>query len=212
MQIGIPAEIRGGETRVAATPETVKKFTAKGLNTVLVQSGAGAGASIPDAAYQAEGASIVASAAELYGQSQIVLKVRSPEPEELALMRKDAVLLGLLSPHHAEGIEALARHGLTAFAMEKLPWPGCDSDMHRKRRGCNTHGFGAVENDRPDIARFQLVLPDHIALRLHQRRLVIRYFHHENMCRIKQTVGMLLQTKNRGASGRLIGTQTLEYA
>ena len=75
MQIGIPAEIRGGETRVAATPETVKKFTAKGLHTVLVQSGAGAGASIPDEAYQAAGASIVASAAELYGQSQIVLKV-----------------------------------------------------------------------------------------------------------------------------------------
>jgi len=44
MHIGVPAEIRGGETRVAATPETVKKFTANGLNAVLVQSGAGAGA------------------------------------------------------------------------------------------------------------------------------------------------------------------------
>ena len=88
MQIGIPAEIRGGETRVAATPETVKKFTAKGLNTVLVQSGAGTGASIPDAAYQAEGASIVASAAELYGQSQIVLKVKSPEPVERRSLRR----------------------------------------------------------------------------------------------------------------------------
>ena len=121
MHIGIPAEIRGGETRVAATPETVKKFTAKGFHVVLVQSGAGTGASIPDAEYQAAGASIVSSAAELYAQSQIVLKVRGPESGELAMIRKDAVLLGLLSPHQAEGIEALARHGLTAFAMEKLP-------------------------------------------------------------------------------------------
>ena len=144
MQIGIPAEIRGGETRVAATPETVKKFTAKGLNTVLVQSGVGAGASIPDAAYQAEGASIVASAAELYGQSQIVLKVRSPEPEELALMRKDAVLLGLLSPHHAEGIEALARHGLTAFAMEKLPRISRAQSMDVLSSQANIAGYKAV--------------------------------------------------------------------
>ena len=52
MQIGIPAEIRGEETRVAATPETVKKFTAKGFHTVLVQSGAGASASLPDEAYR----------------------------------------------------------------------------------------------------------------------------------------------------------------
>ena len=81
MHIGIPAETRGGETRVAATPETVKKFTAKDLHTVLVQSGAGAGASIPDEAFQAAGANIVGSAAELYGQSQILLKVRGPEPE-----------------------------------------------------------------------------------------------------------------------------------
>ncbi len=144
MQIGIPAEIRGGETRVAATPETVKKFTAKGLNTVLVQSGAGAGASIPDAAYQAEGASIVASAAELYRQSQIVLKVRSPEPDELALMRKDAVLLGLLAPHHTEGIEALARHGLTAFAMEKLPRISRAQSMDVLSSQANIAGYKAV--------------------------------------------------------------------
>lgn len=144
MQIGIPAEIRGGETRVAATPETVKKFTAKGLNTVLVQAGAGDGASIPDAAYQAEGASIVASAAELYAQSRIVLKVRSPEPDELALMRKDAVLLGLLSPHHAEGIEALARHGLTAFAMEKLPRISRAQSMDVLSSQANIAGYKAV--------------------------------------------------------------------
>jgi NAD(P) transhydrogenase subunit alpha len=144
MHIGVPAEIRGGETRVAATPETVKKFTANGLNAVLVQSGAGAGASIPDDAYQAAGASIVANAADLYGQSRIVLKVRGPEPGELALIRKDAVLLGLLSPHQAEGIEALARHGVTAFSMEKLPRISRAQSMDVLSSQANIAGYKAV--------------------------------------------------------------------
>lgn len=144
MHIGIPAEIRGGETRVAATPETVKKFTAKGFHVVLVQSGAGSGASIPDEEYQAAGATIVASAAELYGQSQIVLKVRGPEPGELSMMRKDAVLLGLLSPHQAEGIEILARHGLTAFAMEKLPRISRAQSMDVLSSQANIAGYKAV--------------------------------------------------------------------
>lgn len=144
MHIGIPAEIRGGETRVAATPETVKKFTAKGFHVVLVQSGAGAGASIPDEEYQAAGATIVAGAAELYGQSQIVLKVRGPESGELSMMRKDAVLLGLLSPHQAEGIEALARHGMTAFAMEKLPRISRAQSMDVLSSQANIAGYKAV--------------------------------------------------------------------
>jgi NAD(P) transhydrogenase subunit alpha len=144
MQIGIPAEIRGGETRVAATPETVKKYAAKGLHAVLVQSGAGKGASIPDDAYREAGASIINDAGELYGQSRIVLKVRGPEPGELAMMRKDAVLLGLLSPHQSEGIEALARHGMTAFAMEKLPRISRAQSMDVLSSQANIAGYKAV--------------------------------------------------------------------
>ena len=144
MHIGIPAETRGEETRVAATPETVKKFTAKGLHVVLVQSGAGAGASIPDEEYQAAGASIVADPGELYGQSQIVLKVRAPEASELALIRKDAVLVGLLSPHQAEGIEALAAHGITAFSMEKLPRISRAQSMDVLSSQANIAGYKAV--------------------------------------------------------------------
>jgi NAD(P) transhydrogenase subunit alpha len=144
MRIAIPVEIRGGETRVAATPETVKKFTAKGLHAVLVQSGAGAGASIPDEAFQDAGANIVDSAAELYGQSQILLKVRGPEASELALIPKDAVLLGLLSPHNAEGIERLAQHGLTAFAMERLPRISRAQSMDVLSSQANIAGYKAV--------------------------------------------------------------------
>lgn len=144
MHIGIPVEIRGGETRVAATPETVKKFAAKGVHKVLVQSGAGAGASIPDSAYQEAGAVIVTNVAELYAQSEIVLKVRGPEPAELAMMRKDAVLLGLLLPHQKDGIEALAQHGLTAFAMEKLPRISRAQNMDVLSSQANIAGYKAV--------------------------------------------------------------------
>ena len=144
MHIGIPVEIRGGETRVAATPETVKKYTDKGFHVVLVQSGAGAGASITDEAYSAAGATIVASAAELYSQSQIVLKVRGPDANELSMMRKDAVLLGLLVPHQADGIAALATHGLTAFAMEKLPRISRAQSMDVLSSQANIAGYKAV--------------------------------------------------------------------
>ena len=144
MHIGIPAEIRGGETRVAATPETVKKYTAKGVHKVSVQSGAGAGASIPDSAYQEAGATIVTDVAELYAQSQIILKVRGPESKELAMMGKDAVLLGLLSPHQKEGIEALAQHGVTAFAMEKLPRISRAQSMDVLSSQANIAGYKAV--------------------------------------------------------------------
>ncbi|SDW03001.1 Re/Si-specific NAD(P)(+) transhydrogenase subunit alpha [Nitrosomonas oligotropha] len=144
MHIGIPAEIRGGETRVAATPETVKKYTAKGVHKVSVQSGAGAGASIPDSAYQEAGATIVADVAELYAQAQIILKVRGPESTELAMIRKDAVLLGLLTPHHKESVDALTQHGLTAFAMEKLPRISRAQNMDVLSSQANIAGYKAV--------------------------------------------------------------------
>ena len=144
MHIGIPAEIRGGETRVAATPETVKKYTAKGVHKVSVQSGAGAGASIPDSAYQEAGATIVADAAELYAQAQIILKVCGPESAELAMIRKDAVLLGLLTPHHKESVDALTQHGLTAFAMEKLPRISRAQNMDVLSSQANIAGYKAV--------------------------------------------------------------------
>lgn len=144
MHIGIPAETRAGETRVAATPETVKKLIAKGLHTVLVQTNAGVNASIPDSAYQEAGAVIVSEAAQLYEQSQIVLKVRGPEVGELAHMKKDAILIGLLAPHHTEEIEMIARHGVTAFAMEKLPRISRAQSMDVLSSQANIGGYKAV--------------------------------------------------------------------
>jgi NAD(P) transhydrogenase subunit alpha len=118
MRIGVPAEIRAGETRVAATPETVKKLAAK--NEVRVQAGAGALASIRDRDYEAAGAKLVASAAEAY-DADIVLKVRAPGEPELDFLKANVVLIGLLDPFNAAGLQALAGRGVTGFALELLP-------------------------------------------------------------------------------------------
>ena len=118
MRIGVPAETRPGETRVAATPETVKKLSAK--SEVRVQAGAGAGASIRDADYQAAGAAIVGTAAEAY-DADIVLKVRAPAENEIALLKQGSTLIGLLEPFDAARLQAIAARGVTGFVMELLP-------------------------------------------------------------------------------------------
>jgi len=144
MFIGIPAEVLDGETRVAATPETVKKFSANGSHVVLIQSGAGVGASITDESFKEAGATIVNDAAELYRLSQIVLKVQAPDSSEIKMIRKDAVLLGLLSPHKTEGIASLAAHGLTAFSMEKIPRISRAQNMDVLSSQANIAGYKAV--------------------------------------------------------------------
>src|SRR5687767_15159127 len=99
MRIGVPAEIKPGETRVAATPETIRKLLQQGHHTCLVQHGAGAASSIPDSEFEAAGATIAAQAADVYAQSDIVIKVRAPEASELPLLRRGSILIGLLNPH-----------------------------------------------------------------------------------------------------------------
>ena len=142
MQIGIPAETRAGETRVAATPETVKKMLASG-HAVMVQQGAGSGASILDADYQAAGATLV-SAAELYAQAEIVLKVKAPTADELSKFSANKVLIGLLSPYQADLVAAYAKQGITAFAMEKLPRTSRAQAMDVLSSQANIAGYKAV--------------------------------------------------------------------
>ena len=100
MRIGVPAETRAGETRVAMTPETAKKLKAQG-HTLLVQSGAGLAASVTDAAYEAVGVEISDAAGAL--SCELVLKVSAPSAEELKHMKSGAALVGMLNPFDAEG-------------------------------------------------------------------------------------------------------------
>ena len=143
MQIGIPTEIRTGETRVAATPETVKKLTA-GVHRLIVQAGAGEAGSIPDAQYAAAGATVVQSAAEVYAQAEMVLKVRSPEDSEMSMLRSGQILIGLLQPHNTEKLQALAGSGITAFAMESLPRISRAQSMDVLSSQANLAGYKAV--------------------------------------------------------------------
>ncbi|WP_239234004.1 Re/Si-specific NAD(P)(+) transhydrogenase subunit alpha [Candidatus Nitrotoga sp. BS] len=142
MRIGIPKETRAGETRVAATPETVKKMLAAG-HAVMVQQGAGTGASIPDADYLAAGATLV-SDAEVYAQAEIILKVKAPTEDELAKLAAKTVLIGLLSPFQADLVAAYAKQGITAFAMEKLPRTSRAQAMDVLSSQANIAGYKAV--------------------------------------------------------------------
>ncbi|HSO07716.1 MAG TPA: Re/Si-specific NAD(P)(+) transhydrogenase subunit alpha [Pelomicrobium sp.] len=158
MQIGIPAETRAGETRVAATPETVKKYTAGGQVKVLVQAGAGIASSVTDAEYEAAGASVVPSAQEVLATSDIVLKVRGPSPEELALLKKDTVLVGLLNPYDTTTLDAYAKHGLTCFAMEWLPRTTRAQSMDVLSSQANIAGYKAVVVAAAEYQRFMPML------------------------------------------------------
>ncbi len=144
MKIGIPTETRRDEKRVAATPETVKKLLAGGHHAVLVQAGAGAGASIPDEQFAAAGATIAGSAGEIFSGSEIVLKVRPPDTQELAGMHPSSILIGLLNPHDRAGIDAMAKHGLTCFAMEALPRISRAQSMDVLSSQANIAGYKAV--------------------------------------------------------------------
>jgi NAD(P) transhydrogenase subunit alpha len=158
MRIGVPAETRPGETRVAATPETVRKLTAGGKHSVLVQSGAGVAAAVPDADFQAAGATIVPSAAEVYSQADIVLKVRAPEASELPALRRGSILVGLLNPYDGAAIEALARTGVAGFAMEWLPRITRAQAMDVLSSQANIAGYKAVILAANEYGRFMPML------------------------------------------------------
>lgn len=121
LQIGIPLEIATGERRVATVPEVVEKLIKLGFS-VAVQSGAGAGANFDDDAYRAAGASIAATAAELWSGSDIVFKVRPPTSDEVALMREGGMLIGFVWPaQNPELMAQLAAKRATVLAIDSLP-------------------------------------------------------------------------------------------
>jgi len=154
MRIGIPAETRPGETRVAATPETVKKLAAK--HQIVVQSGAGTSASITDEAYAAAGATI-GSAADALG-AEIVLKVRAPDAAERGQMKPGSVVIGMLNPFDAETVAALGAAGLSAFALEAVPRITRAQSMDVLSSQANIAGYKAVMVAANTYQRFMPML------------------------------------------------------
>ena len=141
MHIGIPKETAGGESRVAATPETVKKLVSAG-HRVTVECGAGEAASVPDAAYVAAGASS-GTAAQALG-AELVLKVRAPSVAEVAQIPRGSVVVGMLNPFDAENNARMAAAGIIGFALEAAPRTTRAQSMDVLSSQANIAGYKAV--------------------------------------------------------------------
>ena len=121
MKIAVPAEADEVETRVAATPETVKKFAGLGAE-VSVEAGAGLKSRVTDAEYEAAGATIVRDRAALLGGADIVLQVRRPAVADLASYKRGALVFASMDPYgHEAEVKAMGDAGISAFAMEFMP-------------------------------------------------------------------------------------------
>jgi NAD(P) transhydrogenase subunit alpha len=121
MKIAVPAEADKLETRVAATPETIKKFVALGAECV-VQAGAGSDSRINDDEYEAAGAKVLKTAAATLMDADVVLLVRRPVEADLKNYKKGALVIATMDPYgHEDAVKAMAEAGVDAFAMEFLP-------------------------------------------------------------------------------------------
>jgi alanine dehydrogenase len=173
MRVGVPTEIKEAEYRVAITPAGVRELTRAG-HEVLVQAGAGEGSALADDDYTSAGARIVPDAAEVWGEAEMVLKVKEPIEPEFGLLREDLVLFTYLHLAAARPLtEALLRSGCTAVAYETIV--GADGGLPLLAPMSEVAGrmapqVGAHELERPRGGRGVLmggvsgVLPAHVVV------------------------------------------------
>ncbi|HEY1863314.1 MAG TPA: Re/Si-specific NAD(P)(+) transhydrogenase subunit alpha [Roseiarcus sp.] len=151
MLIAAPAETDPGETRVAATPETVKRFVGLGAE-VAIEHGAGAKAGFPDDEYHSAGARLV-SAEEALG-ADVLLKVRRPSPSEITRLKPDALVVATMDPYgHLDAIETMAKARVAAFAMELLPRITRAQVMDVLSSQANLAGYRAVIDAAAEYGR-----------------------------------------------------------
>lgn len=159
MKVAIVKERRAFERRVAATPETVKRLLALGLE-VVIENGAGEEAFFPDNAYREAGATIAEDEKEALAAADLVLKVQRPltsgegEVDELSLMHPGTALIGVLQPlERRSEVEAYARSGITAFAMELIPRITRAQPMDVLSSQANLAGYRAVLEAATEFGR-----------------------------------------------------------
>ncbi len=143
MLIAIPAETQANERRVAATPETVKKMVAAGFD-VRVQQGAGQGSMIDDAEYEAAGASIRPDFGSTCADADLVLKVQAPDGDELAVMKRGAIVVAMFAPHANPWLDRYLGQGLTCMALELIPRISRAQGMDVLSSQANIAGYKAV--------------------------------------------------------------------
>ncbi|GJE25842.1 Re/Si-specific NAD(P)(+) transhydrogenase subunit alpha [Methylobacterium organophilum] len=153
MRIAVLAESDAAEPRVAAVPETVKKFIALG-GDVVVQAGAGKKAGVPDAEYEAAGAKIAATAEEALNGADLVLKVRRPGADELPKIPKGAAVIAIMDPYGREAeLKAMADAGISTFAMELMPRITRAQVMDVLSSQANLAGYRAVIDGAAEYGR-----------------------------------------------------------
>lgn len=154
MKVGIPSEISPNELRVAATPKTVKRLQKQGFE-VYIQSGAGVKANFSDKEFEDAGAHIVATAADIYGKSDIVLKVKEPTMEEVDLMKEGLVMLSYLWPAQNQPLlQKLADKKVNAVAMDAIPRISRAQKMDVLSSMANIAGYRAVIEGSYHFGRF----------------------------------------------------------
>ncbi len=153
MQIAIPKETLNGESRVAASPEIVGKLIGLGFK-VTVESGAGLASSFTDDAYKQAGATIAKTAAETLKSADMVWKIRAPAGAEITKMKKGAILVASLDAlTDGDGMAALAKAGITAFAMELMPRISRAQSMDILSSQANLAGYKAVLDAASEYGR-----------------------------------------------------------
>jgi NAD(P) transhydrogenase subunit alpha len=153
MRIAVLTESDPAEPRVAAVPDTIKKFRGLGVD-VTVQSGAGLKAGVPDAEYEAVGASIAATAEETAKDADLVLKVRRPSEDELKLLKSGATVVAIMDPYGNENaLQAMADAGISAFSMELMPRITRAQVMDVLSSQANLAGYRAVVDGAAEYGR-----------------------------------------------------------
>ena len=154
MKIGVPKEIFVGERRVATTPEVAGQLQKLGFS-VLVESGAGAESSFSDDAYRAAGCEIAASAADVWSQADIIMKVRGPEKEEASRLSAGKTLISFLWPaQNPEMLKLLSDSGATVLAMDSVPRISRAQKADALSSMANIAGYRAVVEAAQHFGRF----------------------------------------------------------
>jgi H+-translocating NAD(P) transhydrogenase subunit alpha len=154
MAIGVPMETFPGERRVAAVPEVVEKLIKLGF-TVIVESGAGGGASFSDDDYAAAGATIAASAANLWSTADVIFKVRAPSANEVALLKQGATLVSFIWPaQNPDLMKHLAARKASVIAMDSVPRISRAQKLDALSSMANIAGYRAVIEAAHHFGRF----------------------------------------------------------